>query len=62
MIYQNRERFFMPSNELVQSWFLKVARDLETAKVDDSFDIYFEEVDRISRYAVQRGTPIQLLT
>jgi len=98
----------MPSNELVQSWFLKAARDLETAKIvashmpdfddviafhcqqtiekslkgylvfldlefkpvhdlgyllnltvtkDDSFDIYFEEVDRISRYAVQIRYP-----
>ena len=98
----------MPSNDLVQSWLLKAARDLETAKIvashlpdyddviafhcqqaiekalkgylifldiefkpvhdlgyllnltatkDGAFDIYFEEVDRISRYAVQIRYP-----
>ncbi len=98
----------MPSNDLVQSWLLKAAHDLETAKIvashmpdyddviafhcqqaiekalkgylifldvefkpvhdlgyllnltstkDNGFDIYFEEVDRISRYAVQIRYP-----
>jgi HEPN domain-containing protein len=98
----------MPSNDLVQSWLLKAARDLETAKIvashlpdyddviafhcqqaiekglkgylifldiefkpvhdlgyllnltstkDDAFDIYFEKIDRISRYAVQIRYP-----
>ena len=98
----------MPSNDLVQSWLLKAAHDLETAKIvvshlpdyddviafhcqqaiekalkgylifldiefkpvhdlgyllnltstkNDAFDIYFEDVDRISRYAVQIRYP-----
>ncbi|TSA27093.1 MAG: HEPN domain-containing protein [Bacteroidetes bacterium] len=102
----------MPSNELVQSWLLKAARDLETAKIvashmpdfddviafhcqqaiekslkgylvfldvefkpvhdlgyllnltvtkDGSFDMYFEEVDRVSRYAVQIRYPDSII-
>ncbi len=102
----------MRSNDLVQSWLLKAAHDLETAKIvashlpdyddviafhcqqaiekalkgylifldiefkpvhdlgyllnlastkNDAIDIYFEEVDRISRYAVQIRYPDTIL-
>ncbi|MDP1622989.1 MAG: HEPN domain-containing protein [Bacteroidales bacterium] len=102
----------MPSNELVQSWLVKAAHDLETAKIvalhlpayddmiafhcqqaiekslkgylvyldiefkpvhdlgyllnlaatkDQSIDSYFEEVDEISRYAVQIRYPDALI-
>lgn len=98
----------MPANELIQSWLMKAAHDLETAKIvasqlpdyddviafhcqqaieksfkgylvfldiefkpvhdlgyllnltatkDGSFDIYYEDVDKISRYAVQIRYP-----
>ncbi len=103
----------MPSNELVQSWLLKAAHDLETSKIvalhmpdfddviafhcqqaiekslkgylvfldvefkpvhdlgyllnltvtkDGSFDMYFEEVDRVSRYAVQIRYPDSIIS
>ena len=102
----------MPSNELVRSWILKAAHDLETAKIvashmpdfdeviafhcqqsiekslkgylifldiefkpvhdlgyllnltttkDGLFDKYFEEVDKISRYAVQIRYPDNII-
>ena len=108
MMFLSMEGFCMQANEIIHSWIVKAAHDLETARIvasqlpdyddviafhcqqaiekslkgylvcldidfkpvhdlgylvnlivtkDNSFDTYFEDIDRISRYAVQIRYP-----